>query len=227
MKYISLMSKLLNFGICSMYFGGAGLLKCSCFYYLWWDLGSLGVFGVSQHLTPLPRRPSRGWSSPDLRPSCSPRVSPLHPQPPGGLFCGLTCRSNVPLFQSPRAPLDFFFFLKISWGFYISIRFRCDYRHWRYQLRLWQSGFMHRVETWWHNKHNPVPGATGPYGVAWAALIVVTGKSSLKLNVLVLLVLLGTMRDREIWNRSWTPTQLWLTQRYQSHRYQLNVQSQN
>ncbi len=55
------------------------------------------VFRVSQHHTPSPRWPSRGWSSPNLRPSSSPRISPLNPKPPCGLLCGFARGLNGPL----------------------------------------------------------------------------------------------------------------------------------
>ncbi len=59
------------------------------------------VFRVSQHHTPLPRRPSRGWSSPDLRPSSNPRISPLNPKPPCGFLCGFVCGLNSHLLGHP------------------------------------------------------------------------------------------------------------------------------
>ncbi len=59
------------------------------------------VFRVSQNHTPSPRRPSRGWSSPDLRPSSSPRISPLNPKPPCGLLCGFARGLNGPLLGPP------------------------------------------------------------------------------------------------------------------------------
>ncbi len=59
------------------------------------------VFRVSQHHTPSPRRPSRGWSSPDLRPSSNPRISPLNPKPPCGFLCGFVCGLNSHLLGHP------------------------------------------------------------------------------------------------------------------------------
>ncbi len=59
------------------------------------------VFRVSQHHTPSPRWPSQGWSSPDLRPSSSPRISPLNPKPPSGLLCGFARGLNGPPLGHP------------------------------------------------------------------------------------------------------------------------------
>ncbi len=59
------------------------------------------VFRVSQHHTPSPRWPSQGWSSPDLRPSSSPRISTLNPKPPSGLLCGFARGLNVPPLGHP------------------------------------------------------------------------------------------------------------------------------
>lgn len=56
------------------------------------------VFLVYQDQIPTPRRPSRGWSGPDLWPSSNPQICPLHPKLPGGFFCGFSNWLNGPHF---------------------------------------------------------------------------------------------------------------------------------